>query len=70
MDTMTSQEGEIKQIDEQINATKSELEAQFKGSGISQGRINALIQDQVQLLQNKRNGKALEYQTTADKYQN
>lgn len=67
---LSTAEWEIKQIDEQINATKSELEAQFKWSGISQGRINAIIQDQVQLLQNKRNAKAIDYQTIADKYNN
>lgn len=70
MNEVTNKEGEIKQIDEQINASKSELEAQFKGSGISQGRINAILQDQTQLLQNKRNTLNLEYQTAAQKYNN
>lgn len=70
MNDVTNKEGEIKQIDEQINASKSELEAQFKGSGMSQGRINAILQDQTQLLQNKRNTLNLEYQTAAQKYNN
>lgn len=62
-------DGKIKEIDNQINATKSELEAQFKWSGISQGRINAMIQDQTQLLQNQRNTEAINYQTISNKYQ-
>lgn len=67
---LSTKEGEIKQIDQQILSTKSELEKQYKGSNISQGRLNAIIQDQTQLLQNKRNTLAIDYQTTADKYNN
>lgn len=67
---LSAKEGEIKEIDNQINAAKSELEKQFKWQAISQGRLNALIQDQTQLLQNQRNTKAIEYQTLADKYNN
>lgn len=63
-------EWEIKQVQDEINTTKSELEAQFKWSGMSQWRINAIIQDQVQLLQNKANALNIKYQTAADKYNN
>lgn len=69
-DDLSVKEGEIKEIDNEINATKSELEKKFKWSGISQGKINALLQDQTQLLQNKKNTLAIEYQTLADKYSN
>ncbi len=67
---LSTKEWEIKQIDQQILSTKSELEAQYKDGKISQGRLNAIIQDQTQLLQNKRNTLAIDYQTTADKYNN
>jgi len=69
-DDLSAKEGAIKEIDNEINSTKSELEKKFKGSGISQGQINALIQDQTQLLQNRKNTLSIEYQTLADKYSN
>ena len=67
---LTSKEWEIKEIDNQINASKSELEKQFKWQNISQGRLNAILQDQTQLLQNQRNTKAIEYQTLSAQYTN
>lgn len=69
-DDLSAKEGEVKEIDNEINSTKSELEKKFKWSGISQGQINALLQDQTQLLQNKKNSLSIEYQTLADKYNN
>jgi len=67
---LADKEWAIKEIDRQINATRREIEEQFKNSWIWRGRLSAIMQDQVWLLQEQRNALGIEYQTIADKYNN
>jgi len=67
---LADKEGEIKQIDLQLNSLRKEIEKRYEWTGASTSKINAIYNDEAFELSNLRNTLAIDYQTLGSKYNN
>ncbi len=63
-------EWEMRQLDEQMNNIRRNVEERYKWTWASRSKINAVIQDELWKLQEARSALWIEYQTLASKYNN
>jgi hypothetical protein len=63
-------EWEMKQLDEQMNNIRRNVEERYEWTWATRWKINAIIQDELWKLQEARSALWIEYQTLASKYNN
>ena len=67
---LAEKEWEMRQLDEQMNNIRRNVEERYKWTWASRWKINAVIQDELWKLQEARSALWIEYQTLASKYNN
>ena len=67
---LAEKEWEMRQLDEQMNNIRRNVEERYKWTWASRWKINAVIQDELWKLQEARGALWIEYQTLASKYNN
>ena len=67
---LAEKEWEMKQIDEQMNNIRRNVEERYEWTWATRWKINAIIQDELWKLQEARGALWIEYQTLASKYNN
>lgn len=67
-DTLTTKKWEIDALDEKIFQTRSDLEEQFKWTGISRSRLEAIVADQTEALNKEKNALSIWYNTELNRY--